>query len=137
MNEHLRLSDEDRERAAARLAEFYAEGRLTADEHAERLDAIWTARTGADLAPIFHDLPREPPQPRLVRAGQRPGWARQAGWRRLPVVPVIVALVALSVITHLPFWILIFALGFGVWGWRARSCAGVTPNGSRSRTPHP
>lgn len=125
MNEHLRLGDEDRERAAARLAEFYAEGRLTADEHAERLDAIWTARTGADLAPIFHDLPRQPPPPRHPAGAQRPawagpGWTRAVRWRGIPVIPVILVLVALSALTHLPFWILIFFIGCGVWGWRSR-----------------
>lgn len=120
MNEHMRLSDEDRERAAARLADFYAEGRLTADEHAERLDAIWTARTAADLQPIFHDLPRQSPPPRHPQGARQPGWARSVVWRGIPVVPVILVLVALTVLTHMPFWILIFFIGCGVWGWRSR-----------------
>jgi len=34
-----------------------AEGRLTADEHAERLDAVYQARTYAELAPVVADLP--------------------------------------------------------------------------------
>ncbi len=58
MNPETRLSDADRDRAAAELVEHYAEGRLDAEEHAERLDAIWTARVAADLEPIFADLPR-------------------------------------------------------------------------------
>ncbi len=53
----MRISDADRDRAAALLSEAMAEGRLTADEHSERLEAIYAARTGADIAPIVSDLP--------------------------------------------------------------------------------
>jgi uncharacterized protein DUF1707/cell wall-active antibiotic response 4TMS protein YvqF len=53
----MRISDADRDRAAAVLSEAMAEGRLTAEEHSERLDAIYAARTGADIAPIVSDLP--------------------------------------------------------------------------------
>ena len=54
----MRIADSDRERAMADLAEHYAEGRLDHEEYDERLDAIWTARTRADLAVLFSDLPR-------------------------------------------------------------------------------
>ena len=57
MNEHLRMSDAEREQAAGELGEHYVQGRLTAEEHSERLDQIWAARTRAELAPIFQDLP--------------------------------------------------------------------------------
>ena len=56
-DDHLRMSDEERERAGAELAEHYAQGRLDAAEHAERLDRVWAARTRGELAPIFRDLP--------------------------------------------------------------------------------
>lgn len=114
MNEHLRISDADRDRAAARLAEHYAEGRITTDEHAERLDAIWTARTGADLRPIFEDLPL-PAAPQPVRRDHRPAP------RRVPFWPAAAVLVMLSVITDLPFWILIFAVGCGLFSRRRHS----------------
>jgi hypothetical protein len=105
MNPETRLSDADRDRAAAELVEHYAEGRLDAEEHAERLDAIWTARVAADLEPIFADLPRPAPA--------RPGRSRRSwGWRRVPFVPAAALLIVLSVVTHLPFWILIFFVGF-------------------------
>lgn len=119
-NEQLRISDADRDRAAADLGDHFAEGRLTADEHAERLDAVWTARTSADLAPLFADLPtRREPRP---SAGPRPsrGWAGRASARRgwVPLLPVLAVLIVLSVITHLPFWILIFFVGCGAFGRR-------------------
>jgi len=112
---HLRISDADREQAASDLSEHYAEGRLTHDEHAERLDAIWTARTHADLKPIFEDLPtrRSAGQPRLPSTRSR--------WHSLPFLPVAAVLIVLSVLTHLPFWILIFFVGCGFFGRRART----------------
>jgi hypothetical protein len=53
----MRASDADRDRVADQLREALAEGRLTAEEHAERLDAVYAAKTYAELAPIVHDLP--------------------------------------------------------------------------------
>ena len=43
----IRLSDAEREAAAADLGEHFAQGRLTADEHAERLEQVWARRPGA------------------------------------------------------------------------------------------
>ncbi len=53
----LRASDADRDRAASVLNEAMAQGRLTAAEHAERLDAIYAAKTHADIVPVIADLP--------------------------------------------------------------------------------
>ncbi len=53
----MRASDADRDRVADRLREALAEGRITPDEHAERIDAVYQARTYADLEPVLHDLP--------------------------------------------------------------------------------
>ena len=56
-NSRLRASDADRDRAAAVLNEALAEGRLTAEEHSQRLDSIYAARTHADIVPLIDDLP--------------------------------------------------------------------------------
>ncbi|RJK97977.1 DUF1707 SHOCT-like domain-containing protein [Vallicoccus soli] len=53
----LRISDRDREVVADALREAYAEGRLTYEEHDERLGRVWQARTAADLEPLVEDLP--------------------------------------------------------------------------------
>ena len=53
----MRISDGDRDRVAAVLANAVAEGRLTADEHSERLEAVYAAKTRADIVPIVEDLP--------------------------------------------------------------------------------
>ena len=121
MSGHLRLGDADRDRAAAELNEHYAQGRIDADEHAERLDAIWTARVRADLDPIFADLPRPVPARGGLRGGP-PGRRHRGAWP-LPFLPLAVLLVgllvALSVVTHLPFWVLIFFVCCGPLGRRA------------------
>jgi hypothetical protein len=73
----MRASDADRDRVADQLREALAEGRLTAEEHAERLDAVYQAKTYAELAPIVHDLPATggvpaPAAPPVVRADLPP-----------------------------------------------------------------
>jgi hypothetical protein len=56
-NSRLRASDADRDQAATVLNKAMAEGRLTAEEHSERLDALYVAKTHADIVPLLDDLP--------------------------------------------------------------------------------
>ncbi|MFE7532233.1 DUF1707 domain-containing protein [Kitasatospora sp. NPDC057542] len=56
----LRVSDADREKVAELLRDAYAEGRLDADEHAERIEAAYAAKTFGDLVPLTRDLPARP-----------------------------------------------------------------------------
>lgn len=97
---HLRLSDAERERAAAELAEHYAQGRLSLEEHGERLDAIWSARTRGELPPLFADLPSLAP---AGVAARRPAPSRRR-FRGvpLPLAVLLVVLVAVTVLSHLP-----------------------------------
>jgi hypothetical protein len=62
----IRASDADRDRIADILREALAEGRLDAEEHSERIDAVYRAKTVGELEPIVRDLPA---------AGRRPGSA--------------------------------------------------------------
>ncbi|WP_198671838.1 DUF1707 SHOCT-like domain-containing protein [Desertihabitans aurantiacus] len=60
----LRASDTDRSKVAAVLSTAYAEGRLTHEEHEERLDAAMRARTFDELIPLTDDLiPLDRPLP--------------------------------------------------------------------------
>ncbi|WP_433462508.1 DUF1707 SHOCT-like domain-containing protein [Spirillospora sp. CA-128828] len=53
----MRAGDADRERVAQVLRDAAGEGRLTLAELDERLDAVYAAKTYADLEPITRDLP--------------------------------------------------------------------------------
>ncbi|OEU85456.1 hypothetical protein DB35_14730 [Streptomyces abyssalis] len=53
----VRASDADRDRIADILREALAEGRLDAEEHAERIDAVYGAKTMGELEPLVRDLP--------------------------------------------------------------------------------
>jgi hypothetical protein len=53
----LRASDADRDRVADLLREALAEGRLTADEHAERVEGVLAAKTVGELEVFIRDLP--------------------------------------------------------------------------------
>jgi hypothetical protein len=50
-------SDGERDAAVRVLNEAFAEGRLTADEHGERVRAVFAARTWHELARLTADLP--------------------------------------------------------------------------------
>jgi DUF1707 SHOCT-like domain len=51
-------SDTDRDAAARVLTEAFADGRLTADEHRDRVHAVYAARSWPELAQLTADLPR-------------------------------------------------------------------------------
>ena len=53
---NLRASDTDRDQVATLLSTAYAEGRLSREEHDERIDQLMAAKTFDDLLPITRDL---------------------------------------------------------------------------------
>lgn len=57
----MRASDADRDRIADILREALAEGRIDAEEHAERIDAVYRAKTVGELEPVVRDLPATRP----------------------------------------------------------------------------
>ncbi|MFE0475214.1 MULTISPECIES: DUF1707 SHOCT-like domain-containing protein [Streptomyces] len=63
----LRASDAERDRIADILHDALAEGRLTADEHAERVEGVLRAKTVGELEVFIRDLP--------AAHGPRPGSA--------------------------------------------------------------
>ena len=56
-DQHLRVSDADRQAVADRLGEHFAEGRLDQAEFDERAGRAMSAKTRADLSGLFDDLP--------------------------------------------------------------------------------
>ncbi|HSA49318.1 MAG TPA: DUF1707 domain-containing protein [Yinghuangia sp.] len=53
----MRASDADRDRVAQVLRTAFEEGRLTIDEHTERIEALYAAKTMGELEPLTFDLP--------------------------------------------------------------------------------
>jgi hypothetical protein len=109
VNQSLRIGDAEREEAARELGEHYALGRITTEEHSDRLERIWTARTSADLTPVFSDLPRPQPERPTPRVSERV----RSFTPRLTSVPstlrlLCFVLLVVLVVTHLP--ILLVAL---------------------------
>jgi hypothetical protein len=124
-SDRLRIGDQEREAATAALGEHYSTGRLTRDELEERSRLALEARTLADLRPLFADvpLPHGPLHTGRTSAtgsaapGSVPGvWLTPARRRgpRFPWGPVVVALVALTVITDRP-WIWVGLLAWAAW----------------------
>ena len=66
-------SDADRDAAVRVLNEAFAEGRLTADEHGERVRAAYAGRTWRELAQLTDDLPSP------AHADDLPGRVHAAG----------------------------------------------------------
>jgi Domain of unknown function (DUF1707)/Cell wall-active antibiotics response 4TMS YvqF len=99
----LRASDADRDSAASVIGNALAEGRLTAEEHSDRLDAIYAAKTQADLVPLVGDLPnrtpaatRSPASGEVARTGPGSrivaifgGATRKGAWHAEPVTEIL------------------------------------------------
>ena len=90
----LRASDADREKYLDVLRDAYAEGRLTAEEYDERIEATYKARTYRELVPVLESLPVKPgavpgPPPLLVQGGRTaiPGHPLQVNGSRGAVAP--------------------------------------------------
>jgi uncharacterized membrane protein len=114
----LRIGDAERERAQAALNDHYAAGRLDHDEYSERLDRIWAARTQADLAPVFADLPR--PATPWPAARPRPASRRTGPRMPLPLLVLLVVLATVAVVSNLP----LILIGLAVWFFFLRGGCG-------------
>ncbi|NUR97200.1 MAG: DUF1707 domain-containing protein [Kribbellaceae bacterium] len=75
----IRIGDREREDAVKRLAEHYEAGRLTTEEHSARVDQALNAKTDADLAALFTDLPGE-----QTTGPDSEAWAGPWGWSKPP-----------------------------------------------------
>lgn len=122
----LRIGDADRERAQALLADHYAAGRLDKDEYDLRLDQIWAARTRAELAPVFTDLPGASRPPGADGRQYSTAYSTAAGRARFnppprarswasrlpaPLLVLLVVLGSIVALANLP----IILVGLGVW----------------------
>ena len=70
----LRVSDNEREAVAERLRVAAGEGRLGLDELEDRITAVYTAKTYAELEPITRDLPATTGAGPSAAPGRRGRW---------------------------------------------------------------
>jgi hypothetical protein len=97
----LRVSDADRDRAIAELSEHFQAGRLTVDELDERTGRALAARTTADLAALFTDLPRQPPAaPAAAPAPVAPGSGLPVRSRVAPGAIILIVIAAAIISGH-------------------------------------
>jgi hypothetical protein len=120
----LRAADADREAIAEGIRRSHAEGRLDTDELQHRLERCYEAKTLGELDELVTDLPREGPDERAQ--GPRLGPLR---WRLAPLIPILIALIAICAVTHHhAFWLLIplvfLAYRMCWWRWRPSRMAG-------------
>ncbi|MBV9094753.1 MAG: DUF1707 domain-containing protein [Streptosporangiaceae bacterium] len=93
-DQHLRVSDAERQAVTDRLAEHFGEGRLDQAEFDERVGRAMSAKTRADLSGLFDDLPETgaPAAPELRTR------------RRHPVLLIVLAVVLAIALGHALWW---------------------------------
>jgi Domain of unknown function (DUF1707) len=100
-DQHIRVSDADRNAVAERLAAHYGDGRLDQAEFDERVSRAMSAKTRGDLDGLFDDLPD--PEPAGASGSRVPGGPagpalpyrarrHRGGMRSILVVALVIAL---------------------------------------------
>ena len=104
-DQHLRVSDAERQAVADRLAEHFADGRLDQAEFDDRIGRAMSAKTRADLSGLFSDLPETGAPAVPDRPRRRPGH---------PILLLILFVVAASVAAHALWWTFVPMLWLGI-----------------------
>jgi len=108
----VRASDQDRERLISELGDHTADGRISTDELEERMQAVYAARTTAELDAVRRDLPLTERETALHRAARRSHLTRRliqetGGSASLFVVCTAIWLVSGAHGQFWPVWVLI------------------------------
>jgi hypothetical protein len=104
-DEHIRVSDAERNAVAERLSAHYADGRLDQSEFDERVSRTMSAKTRGDLAGLFDDLP-DPEEPTGASGTGRndgpaiPYQPRRRGRLIRPLLLVVIVIALTSVAWH-------------------------------------
>jgi hypothetical protein len=111
----IRVSDADRERLVEELHEHTVAGRLTAEEYEQRLEAVYAARTRADLDALRADLPVSTVAARAAlverKSHLRRRLAQEAGGSATAsLVCVTVWIASGATGAFWPIWVIVFTL---------------------------
>jgi Domain of unknown function (DUF1707) len=104
-DQHLRVSDAERQAVTDRLSEHFAAGRLDQAEFDDRVGRAMSAKTRADLGGLFADLPETG-----APAGPVPPRYR----RRHPVLLVALFVVLAIMAAHVLWWTAVPLLWLGL-----------------------
>ena len=124
-DQHIRVSDADRNAVAELLSQHYADGRLDQSEFDERVGRTMAAKTRGDLAGLFDDLPETdaaaggPGGPFEPAAAERavPRQARRRGGIIRSLVLIALLLICANVAWHA--FASLFFIGPLVWAFLA------------------
>jgi hypothetical protein len=94
-DQHLRVSDAERQAVTDRLAQHFADGRLDQAEFDARVDQAMKAKTRADLSNLFTDLPETGAPAATDHPYRRRGH---------PVLMLVLFVLVASAFGHLLWW---------------------------------
>jgi hypothetical protein len=103
-DQHVRVSDAERQAVADRLAEHFADGRLDQAEFDERVGRAMSAKTRGDLSGLFADLPE---------TGAPAGPERPRRRHRHPVLLLVLLVVLALATAHEVLWVTLPLLWLG------------------------
>lgn len=108
-----RLSDAEREQAIEALGVHLSNGRLDLDEYGERTALVTAAKTRAELAPVFDDLPDPTP---AVLVAAPPAVSVGMTLAAVPQRPLSERMAAMAVpIAAVAALVLFFTVARGFW----------------------
>jgi len=105
-DQHLRVSDAERQAVTDRLAEHFADGRLDQAEFDDRVGRAMNAKTRADLSGLFSDLP-ETGAPAVPDHPHHPNHPLRR--RRHPVLVFVLLVLLIMATAHAVLW--------ATWPW--------------------
>ena len=104
-DQHMRVSDAERQSVADRLAEHFSSGRLDQSEFDERVGRAMSAKTRADLNGLFDDLPETGAPAVTDRPRRRRGH---------PALALVLLFVLALTAGHAVFWAFVPVLWLGL-----------------------
>jgi Domain of unknown function (DUF1707) len=116
-DQHLRVSDADRNEVAELLGKHYADGRLDQGEFDERVTRTMAAKTRGDLTGLFDDLPDPDPTAGAGPAAGGPAVPYRSR-RRPGLLRALLLVVAVMICANIAWHALasMFFVGPLVWG---------------------
>jgi hypothetical protein len=133
-DQHLRVSDAERNAVAERLGSHYSDGRLDQAEFDERVSQAMQAKTRGDLDGLFDDLPDPEPAGASGKGGAAVPYRRRrrGGFVRMLLL-VLLVIALLSFTAHVASAMTFF---FIPWFWIAAVVAVVLLVNRSSRHRH-